>query len=195
MNKTARTLNDLVSQGLLSEATPGLNAVAEKYAIGVTPHISALIDPMDSADPIAKQFIPSEKELIELPGEVSDPIADKPHSPVKGIVHRYPDRVLLVLLQTCAAYCRFCFRREHVGHGSGALSDQETLAALDYIRSHKEIWEVIFSGGDPLILSPRRLSEIVTELNNIDHVRIIRFHTRVPIVDPARVTPELIKAI
>ncbi len=195
MNKTARSIDDLVKSGLLPEATPELKAVAEKYAVAVTPTVASLINRADEADPIAKQFIPSEKELTVLPEEVSDPIADAPHTPVPGIVHRYPDRVLLLPTQTCAAYCRFCFRRENVGQGNGTLSDADMQKALAYIRSHNEIWEVVLSGGDPFILSPRRLDEIVKALNGIDHVKVIRFHTRVPVVDPLRITQELVKAL
>ena len=128
-----------------------LEKVAARYAIAVTPEIAALIDPDDPADPIARQFIPSAQELVATPGESADPIGDDAHSPVPGIVHRYPDRVLFKLVHVCAVYCRFCFRREMVGPGKpNALSDDAYRAALDYIRGHGEIWEVILTGGDPL---------------------------------------------
>ena len=111
-------------------------------------------------------------------------------------MHRYPDRVLFKLVHVCAVYCRFCFRREMVGPGKpNALSEQAYHAALDYIRSHGEIWEVILTGGDPLMLSPRRLAEIMADLAAIDHVKIIRLHTRVPVVDPERVSPEMVCCI
>jgi lysine 2,3-aminomutase len=130
------------------------------------------------------------------PGESADPIGDHPHSPVQGIVHRYPDRVLFKLVHVCAVYCRFCFRREMVGPGKeNALSDGAYRAAIDYIRSHSEIWEVILTGGDPLMLSPRRMSEIMADLAGIDHVKIIRLHTRVPVADPARVSDEMVAAL
>src|SRR5439155_7052905 len=150
----------------------------------------------DPADPIARQFIPSAEELLAAPGENVDPIGDDAHSPVAGIVHRYPDRVLFKLVHVCAVYCRFCFRREMVGPGKAtALSEDAYQAALDYIRVHNEIWEVILTGGDPLMLSPRRLAEIMADLAAIDHVKIIRIHTRVPVADPARVSPEMVAAL
>jgi lysine 2,3-aminomutase len=194
---TLRRPDELVARGLASAADlPDLEKVAARYAVAVTPEIAALIDPENPADPIARQFIPSAQELTTVPGENADPIGDDAHSPVAGIVHRYPDRVLFKLVHVCAVYCRFCFRREVVGPGKAtALSDDAYQAALDYIRSHSEIWEVILTGGDPLMLSPRRLAEIMTDLAAIDHVRIVRIHTRVPFADPARLTPDLVAAL
>ena len=155
-----------------------------------------LIDRDDPNDPIARQFTPSAAELVTHPGESADPIGDHSHSPVDGIVHRYPDRVLFKLVHVCAVYCRFCFRREMVGPGKEtALSVPAYKGALDYIRSHREIWEVILTGGDPLMLSPRRLTEIMGDLAAIDHVKIIRIHTRVPVADPARIGGEMVAAL
>ena len=194
---TLRQPAELVARGLApAHALAELEKVAARYAIAVTPEIAALIEPDDPADPIARQFIPSALELVASPGENADPIGDDAHSPVAGIVHRYPDRVLFKLVQVCAVYCRFCFRREMVGPGKpNALSDDAYRVALDYIRAHSEIWEVILTGGDPLMLSPRRLAEIMADLAAIDHVKIIRIHTRVPVADPARVSPEVVAAL
>jgi len=194
---TLRQPAELVARGLApASALAELEKVAARYAIAVTPEIAALIEPDDPADPIARQFIPSADELVAAPGENADPIGDDVHSPVAGVVHRYPDRVLFKLVHVCAVYCRFCFRREMVGPGKpNALSDDAYRAALDYIRAHDEIWEVILTGGDPLMLSPRRLAEIMADLAAIDHVRIIRIHTRVPVVDPGRVSPEMVTAL
>src|SRR6266550_7429782 len=165
-------------------------------AMAVTPDIAGLIDTEDPDDPIARQFIPNSLELVQEAGEHADPIGDDAHSPVAGIVHRYPDRVLFKLVHVCAVYCRFCFRREMVGPGKAtALSDAAYQGALGYIRANSEIWEVILTGGDPLMLSPRRLAEIMADIADIDHVRIIRLHTRVPVADPARVGPEMIAAL
>ena len=173
-----------------------LEQVAARYAVAVTPDIAALIDPDDPDDPIARQFIPSAEELVCTPGESADPIGDDAHSPVSGIVHRYPDRVLFKLVHVCAVYCRFCFRREMVGPGkASALSEGAYDNALAYIRAHTEIWEVILTGGDPLMLSPRRLAEIMADLAAIDHVKIIRIHTRVPVAEPARISAEMIAAL
>jgi len=194
---TLRQPAELIAHGLASASALGdLEKVAARYAIAVTPDIAGLIDPGDPADPIARQFIPTAHELVVQGGENADPIGDHAHSPVAGIVHRYPDRVLFKLVHVCAVYCRFCFRREMVGPGKdSALSEAAYQSALGYIRGHNEIWEVILTGGDPLMLSPRRLAEIMADLASIDHVRIIRLHTRVPVADPARVSDEMVAAL
>jgi lysine 2,3-aminomutase len=197
LSATLRQPAELVARGLAPEAAlAGLEQVAARYAIAVTPDIAALIDPDDPNDPIARQFIPVADELVTQVGENADPIGDDAHSPVPGIVHRYPDRVLFKLVHVCAVYCRFCFRREMVGPGKAtALSEDAYRDALSYIRSRPEIWEVILTGGDPLMLSPRRLAEIMADIAAIDHVKIIRLHTRVPVADPARVSPEMVRAL
>jgi lysine 2,3-aminomutase len=147
-------------------------------------------------DPIARQFVPDEAELNVRPGESGDPIGDFAHQPVEGIVHRYPDRVLLKLNHACAVYCRFCFRREMVGpEGLRPLSPGALDAAAAYIAERPDIWEVIVTGGDPFILSPRRLREAMLRLADIEHVKIVRFHTRVPAVAPEMVTDELVAAL
>lgn len=110
-------------------------------------------------------------------------------------MHRYPDRVLLKLTHVCAVYCRFCFRREMVGPGAEPLTTQQLDAALDYIASQPNIWEVILTGGDPLVLSPRRIKDLMTRLAAIDHVKVVRVHTRVPVAEPSRITPALAKAL
>lgn len=172
-----------------------LTEVMERYAVAVTDEVMETINPDDPNDPIARQYLPSAEELKTTPRELEDPIGDEAHSPVKGIVHRYPDRVLLKPVHVCSVYCRFCFRREKVGPGSETLSPPELAAALDYIRATPQVWEVILTGGDPFVLSPRRLQMIMAELNAIDHVKVIRFHTRVPVADPSRVTQETVDAL
>ena len=164
--------------------------------MALPPALAGLIDRNDANDPIARQFVPDAAELETRPEELADPIGDDAHSPVEGIVHRYPDRVLLKLTPICAVYCRFCFRREMVGPGkSKPLSAAALARALDYIRAHREIWEVILTGGDPLVLSPRRLRAVMQALAKIDHVKVLRIHTRVPLAEPQRVTAELVRAI
>src|SRR5260370_20005067 len=192
-----RQPTELVERGLAPAADlAGLERVAARYAIAVTPDIAALIDSENPDETIARKLIPDVRELIEQPGESADPIGDDAHSPVAGIVHRYPDRVLFKLVHVCAVYCRFCFRREMVGPGKAtALSEGAYGAALDYIRKHSEVWEVILTGGDPLMLSPRRIAEIMADIAAIDHVKIIRIHTRVPVADPARISPEMVAAL
>lgn len=172
-----------------------LEEVAERYAVRVTEQVTSTIKGTISDDPVAKQYIPQIEELKILPEEHADPIGDDEHTPVKGIVHRYPDRVLFKLANVCAVYCRYCFRREMIGPGSEGLSAEEYRAALAYIRDHKDIWEVILTGGDPFILSPRRLNTILNELCDIEHVKIIRVHTRVPIADPGRITKQFCQAL
>src|SRR5947209_14020314 len=195
--RTLREPKELVAHGFaLAADLAALEKVAARYAVAVTPDIAALIDSSDPDDPIARQFIPTVEELVGVPGENADPVGDHAPSPVSGILHRYPDRVLFKLVHVCAVYCRFCFRREMVGPGKAtALAPAEYDNAIDYIRAHSEIWEVILTGGDPLMLSPRRLTEIMADIAAIDHVKIIRLHTRVPVADPAHITAEMIAAL
>jgi len=194
---TLRTVKQICDRGLASsEKRAALDAVAARYAVALPPALADLIDRNDPHDPIARQFVPDAAELDHRLEELNDPIDDDAHSPVEGIVHRYPDRVLLKLTPICAVYCRFCFRREMVGPEKGnALSAEALTHALDYIRSHRQIWEVILTGGDPLVLSARRLRAVMKELAAIDHVKVLRIHTRVPVAEPTRVTAELVRAI
>src|SRR5438045_8919525 len=161
VTRTITTPEQLAAAGLINDGAAALRSVVDRYALAVTPHIAGLMDTTDAGDPIARQFIPSVAELDTTPQQHPDPIGDERHSPLKGIVHRYRDRVLLKLTLLCPVYCRFCFRREMVGPGAGQmLSQAETEAALAYIASHPEVWEVILTGGDPLMLSARRLREV-----------------------------------
>src|SRR5580658_10520631 len=163
--RSLRRASELADAGFVPpDRLAELQEVAARYAVAITPAIADLIDPNDPDDPIARQFVPDARELRQEPEERDDPIGDDAFSPVEGIVHRYPDRVLLKLVNACAVYCRFCFRREMVGPGRGALTPGALGHALDYIRARPQIWEVILTGGDPLILSARRLSDVMTEL-------------------------------
>ncbi|MCZ7593473.1 MAG: lysine-2,3-aminomutase-like protein [Hyphomicrobium sp.] len=195
--RTLTTPSDLADAGLVADARAvEIAAVGARYAIAITPAMAELIDASDPADPIARQFVPDVRELARHPAEDPDPIGDNLKSPVPGIVHRYPDRVLLKLASVCPVYCRFCFRREMVGPGkSAALSEAELAAALDYVRARPAIWEVILTGGDPLILSPRRIAEVTAALGDIAHVKILRWHSRVPSVAPERITTQLVEAL
>lgn len=199
-NMTARTLKsiaDLVDAGLVEAAhTETLANVAERYAVAITPAMDALIDADDAADPIARQFVPDARELNALPHESIDPIGDKTHMPVEGVVHRYPDRVLLKVVHVCPVYCRFCFRREMVGPDrEPGLTPEMLDAAIDYIAARAEISEVILTGGDPFVLTPRRAAELTERLAAIEHVKVLRWHTRVPVVDPERVSDEFVRAL
>lgn len=195
--KTLRTAADLLQARLVApDVLPALERVAARYAVAVTQTQAALIDPADPQDPIARQFLPQSFELELHPDERADPIGDEAHSPTPGVVHRYADRVLLKLTHTCATYCRFCFRREVVGPGgAGELTGEALEAALAYIAADPAIWEVILTGGDPLILSARRLDEAMSRLDAIEHVKVVRLHTRLPVADPAAITPERVVAL
>ncbi len=192
--RTLRDAGALVAAGLIApNQRDAVAAVEARYAVAVPPVLKALIEAPD--DPIGRQFIPHQDELVTAPHERADPIGDDALSPVKGIVHRYPDRALLKPLLVCPVYCRFCFRREHVGPDGGLLTEAELDTTYAWIAAHPAIREVILTGGDPLMLSPRRLGGIVAALSAIPHIEMLRIHTRVPVADPARLTPELVAAL
>lgn len=191
--RTLRSGADLAAAKLAApESAALIDRAGGVFPVAVTPHLAAEMAPGDA---LTRQFIPEEGELARDPDDRSDPIGDAAHSPVRGIVHRYPDRLLLTPLLVCPAYCRFCFRREHVAQENAVLSEAELDSAFAYIESNPQVWEVILSGGDPLMLPARRLAAIVGRLDAIPHVAVIRIHTRVPVLDPARVTSALIGAL
>src|SRR5271156_3795526 len=188
--RTRTTPGDLVAAGLSAPSRErALEAVAERSALAVPPALADLIDPNDPADPIARQFLPDSRELDRGPGELDDPIGDAPRTATPGLVHRYRDRVLLKLVSVCAVYCRFCFRRETVGPGTTGLDEAGFARALDYIAARPEIWEVVLTGGDPLALSPRRIAKVTRALAATPHVKVLRWHTRLPVAAPERVGP------
>ncbi len=193
---TLRTAAQLLARDLIADdGLHDIEAVSRKYAIAVSPQMQALIEAGKTQDPIAAQFVPTAAELVVSSDELEDPIADVAHMPTPGIVHRYPDRVLLKPVHVCPVYCRFCFRREMVGPGGDSLDESDLEKALQYIASRPEVWEVVITGGDPLILSPRRLRSMMRSLESIPHVGVVRFHTRIPVVTPDVVTHELIDAL
>ena len=192
----ALTPSDLHARGLARLDQLGeIARVAEQFSVAVTEEMATLIDIADPRDPIAAQFVPTGAELETAAEELADPIGDRRWSPVPGIVHRYPDRVLLKPTSLCPVYCRFCFRRDVVGKRPGMLEPAALQVAYDYIQQRPEIWEVIVTGGDPFVLASRRVAAIVQSLDAIEHLGVIRFHTRVPIVDPHRVTRSLVAAL
>ncbi len=195
--KSLRSFADLVAAGLSPVGdNETLRAVVSRYSVAVTPDVAALIDRDDPADPIARQFLPDARELETLPQELADPIGDEAHSPVPGVVHRYPDRVLLKLLTVCPVYCRFCFRRETVGAGKGdLLGEAEVEKVLAYIAGKRQIFEVILTGGDPLMLSARRLASVAQRLSTVEHVKILRVHSRAATAAPELITPERLEAL
>ncbi len=189
-DQTLRSPAALLRAGLVpAEQAGALAEVESRYAIALPPALRDLIEAPD--DPIGRQFIPSPAELITADHERADPIGDDALSPVRGIVHRYADRALLKPLLVCPVYCRFCFRREHVGPDGGLLSEAELDAAFAWLHAHPAISEVILTGGDPLMLSPRRLGAILARLAAIPHVQTLRIHSRVPVADPGRLTDAL----
>ncbi len=191
---TLRTPDALIQAGLLPESErEALARIAARYAIAVPPAFVRLITHPD--DPIARQVLPHADELRTAPHELPDPVGDAAHSPLRGVVHRYPDRLLITPLLVCPLYCRFCFRREQVGPDGGLLTEAELQAAIAYVRAHPELREVILTGGDPLLLSPRRLAWLLVALAEIPHIELLRIHTRVPVADPQRVTDALAAAL
>jgi lysine 2,3-aminomutase len=193
---TLRTPAQLAAAGLIpADAVDALNVVAARYAVALSPAVVQAVAAGGRDGPTARQYLPSVEELAVRADEVSDPIGDGAHSPVKGVVHRYPDRALLMPTQVCAVYCRFCFRRDNVGPSAGTLTDAELDAALDYIRGTPAIWEVILTGGDPLVLSARRLRAILSALDDIPHVATVRIHSRVPVAAPERIDGALLNVL
>lgn len=190
--RTLRTLDALEAAGLVSDRA-GLEPVAARYAIAIPPHLRELIGEPD--DPIGRQFIPHPEEIVGAGHEHTDPTGDAAHSPLPGVVHRHPDRALLLPLLTCPVYCRYCFRRERVGGDAGMLGEAELEAALAYFAARPEIREVILSGGEPLLLSPRRLGAIIARLSAIAHLELIRIHSRLPVATPEAVGAPMLAAL
>lgn len=191
--KALTTPAQFIDAGLADPAeAPTLAQVAQDFKLRLSPEMArAITDPDDG---VARQFVPSAQELVTRPGDLTDPIGDEVHAAAPGLTHRYPDRVILHATHLCEVYCRFCFRREVVGE-DGVLPPADLEAALAHIADTPAIWEVILTGGDPLTLSPRRLAALMARLRAIPHVEVIRFHTRIPVVAPERITAELLSAL
>ncbi|HEY8486271.1 MAG TPA: KamA family radical SAM protein [Limnochordales bacterium] len=185
--KNARDLARYVN--VTPEMEQDIGSCSEEFRFAVTPYYLSLIDWSDPNDPIRLQAIPRAEEL-EDPVGAWDPLQEESHSPVKGIVHTYPDRVVFLVTADCAIYCRHCTRKRFVGKG-GKLSAQDVERAIDYIRRTPAIRDVLLSGGDPLVASDEWLESLISRLRAIDHVEIIRIGTRMPVTMPQRITPEL----
>lgn len=182
---------DLIRDGFVQPDMAGaLRPVVDAFRVRITPEMRAAA----TSTGVARQFVPTLAELQTAPSDMTDPIGDDAHAPVPGLTHRYPDRAILHITKTCEVYCRFCFRRETVGD-TGHLGQDALTAALAHIAATPAIWEVVLTGGDPLVLSPRRLADVMGRLAAIPHVEVVRFHSRVPVVAPARITPALIAAL
>lgn len=196
LSRSLRRVDDLIGAGLVDESQrAALDAVARSSVIAITPAVADLIDAGDAADPIARQYVPSAAELHVAADERADPIGDDAFSPVKGVVHRYPDRALLKPILVCPVYCRFCFRREAVGDADGTLSAVELDEALAYLAGQTELREIIVTGGDPLMLNAARLADLVARIAQLPHIEVLRFHSRVPVADPERVSAAMASAL
>jgi lysine 2,3-aminomutase len=194
--KSLQTLDELLQHDFIKpDDLSALETVIDHFSFKIPAHMQSLIDKTNPNDPIARQFIPTTQELNVTESELRDPIGDEPFTPVKGITHRYKDRCLLTPVHVCPVYCRFCFRKQKVGSAAETLTPQELATAYAYIKNHEDIWEVIITGGDPLILKPATLKTILTSISQIHHVEVIRLHTRVPVIEPQRIGTEMISAL
>ncbi len=168
---------------------------SEGFAAGVTPYWASLMDPADPKCPIRRQSLPQIHELERGVNDLHDPLAEDEKSPVSHVIHRYPDRVVLIVTDTCHMYCRYCTRRRRVGFSESSISPSELEAALDYVKTHTEIRDVLISGGDPLVLSDSKLFEILNKVQALEHVEVIRMGTRSPVTNPFRITDELAEGL
>ncbi len=197
ISKPITTVDRMVDAGLVrADQSGALNEVAAEFRIRMTSAMQAAVRDRapEAADPVAAQFVPDARELVIRPEELFDPIGDEAHSPVTGLTHRYPDRVILHVTRSCEVYCRFCFRREVVGD-DGSLPEKDLAAALDYIARTPAIREVILTGGDPLVLSARRIDALLARIEEIPHVETARFHSRIPVVAPHRIDGPMLAAM
>ena len=176
---------------LTAEERAGCLFANKKLALAITPYFFNLIDREDPEDPIRRQVIPREGEMHTAPEELLDPVGEEGTKPVEGIVHRYPDRVLFLVTDRCAAYCRYCTRSRLVSNAQDYNFHPEFESGLDYIRKTPEIRDVLLSGGDPLLLSDKKLDYLLGELRKIPHLEFIRIGSRIPVFLPQRITPEL----
>jgi len=176
---------------LSPEETEGARLAETKLAMAITPHFFNLIDKKDPACPIRRQMLPRIEETYTAPWEMDDPCGEDDHSPVPGLVHRYPDRVLFLVTDRCAAYCRYCTRSRLVSNALGYDFRPNFQEQIDYIRRTPAVRDVLLSGGDALLLSDDKLRHLLTELRNIPHVEFIRIGSRIPVFLPQRITPEL----
>ena len=176
---------------LTPEEFAGATLANHKLALAITPYFFNLIDPADENCPIRWQVIPRVEETHTAAWEMSDPCGEDSHSPVPGLVHRYPDRVLFLVTDRCAAYCRYCTRSRLVSNASGYDFHPEFDRQIDYIRQHSEVRDVLLSGGDPLLFSDEKLEDLLNRLREIPHVEFLRLGTRIPVFLPQRITPEL----
>lgn len=194
--QSLRTQQDFEKYFELSpEELRGFEGAGRTFQVRVTPYYARLADPKDPMDPIRRILMPHAKELVDGHQQMLDPLGERRNNPVPRIIHRYPDRVLFLITDFCSVYCRYCTRKHFTGHDQAFIKKDELHRALEYIRSQKQIHEVILSGGDPLTISDTALESVLVELRKIPHVEIIRLGTRIPVVAPMRVTETLAKLL
>ncbi len=180
---------------LTADEQAGVVETAAQFRLGLTPYYLSLVDPAHPFCPVRMQAIPVRAEARVRPGELSDPLGEDPRRPVEAVVHKYPDRVLLLATDTCSVYCRHCTRRRLTKGGEAELSRSELAKGIAYVRAHPEVRDVLISGGDPLLLSDERLEELLAPLREIPHVEMLRIGTRIPVCLPMRVTPPLARML
>ena len=186
------TLADLESRIELTDVErAGALLAGHKLAMSITPHFFNLIDPKDPNCPIRRQIVPRLEEGWNAPEEQADPCGEDSHMPVPGLVHRYPDRVLFLVTDRCASYCRYCTRSRVVSGVGEQQLETQWEAAFKYLENTPQVRDVLLSGGDPLLFSDKRLNRILTRLRSIPHIEFIRIGSRIPIFLPQRITPEL----
>lgn len=186
------TLEDLKKYiDLTPEEEEGVKACLGTLRMAITPYYLSLIDPKDKFDPVRMQAIPTKNEMYQAPSDLLDPLHEDSDSPVPGLTHRYPDRVLLLTTDQCSMYCRHCTRRRFAGQHDASVGTEQVDKCIEYVRDHEEVRDVLLSGGDALMLSDDKLEYIISRLRAIDHVQIVRIGSRTPVVCPQRITPEL----
>jgi lysine 2,3-aminomutase len=191
MSNRLNSLEDFEQVINLTDSERRALSTSGLFRVDITPYYASLIDPDDPNDPIRLQVIPRDDEVVPFTGMMEDSLSEDRHSPVPGLVHRYPDRVLMLVTTQCASYCRYCTRSRIVGDPSATFSRAEFEAQIDYLKNTPQVRDVLLSGGDPLALAPKILEELLSRLREIPHIEIIRIGSRIPVFMPQRVTPEL----
>lgn len=192
LKNSLKTLPQLEEHLVLSEEErAGMLLTGTKLATSITPHFFNLVDRTDPDDPIRRQVIPRIEESLTDPTEMADPCGEDSHMPVPGLVHRYPDRVLFLVTDRCASYCRYCTRSRVVSGVSDQRLETQWEKAFEYLEQTPSVRDVLLSGGDPLLLSDNRLDKILTRLRKIPHIQFVRIGSRIPLFLPQRITPEL----
>ncbi|MBI4316052.1 MAG: lysine 2,3-aminomutase [Chloroflexi bacterium] len=191
MSNRLNTVAELANVLELSDSERKALEAKDLFRVDITPYFASLIDPRDPHDPIRAQVIPTDREMAPFTSMMEDSLAEDRHSPVPGLVHRYPDRVLMLVTTQCASYCRYCTRSRIVGDPGQTFSRKDFEAQIDYLQHTPQVRDVLLSGGDPLVLAPKLFEEIISRLRAIPHIEIVRLGSRVPVFLPMRITAEM----